>query len=135
MTCGSAVRSPSRFCRRSVFRPGAPKTLREGGTVGSALIHPNIVTIYDIGSSEGVSFIAMERVEGKTLRELLFGGTFPVKRLLQVEKMSGVAIVKFKPIPEPGSSPRGSASRFGEPQPRDIREILKIERPQGGVVG
>ena len=35
----------------------------------SALNHPNIVTIYDIGTSDSVSWIAMERVEGKTLRE------------------------------------------------------------------
>ena len=37
----------------------------------SALNHPNIVTIHDIGSSEGVSYIAMERVEGRTLRKIL----------------------------------------------------------------
>src|SRR6476646_10416548 len=37
----------------------------------SALNHPNIVTIYDIGSADSISYIAMERVEGKTLRDLL----------------------------------------------------------------
>ena len=48
----------------------------------SALNHPNIVTIYDIGSESGVSYIAMERVEGETLRKLLVGGALPVKKLL-----------------------------------------------------
>ena len=48
----------------------------------SALNHPNIVTIYDIGSADSVSYIAMERVEGKTLRELLSAGPLPVKKLL-----------------------------------------------------
>jgi len=50
----------------------------------SALNHPNIVTIHDIGSERGVSYIAMELVEGSTLRELLTGGALPIKRLLQI---------------------------------------------------
>jgi serine/threonine protein kinase len=36
----------------------------------SALNHPNIVTIHDVGSENGVNFIATEYVEGKTVREL-----------------------------------------------------------------
>jgi serine/threonine-protein kinase len=50
----------------------------------SALNHPNIVTIYDIGSADPVPWIAMERVEGKTLRELILSGPLPVKSLLQI---------------------------------------------------
>ncbi len=37
----------------------------------SALNHPNIVTVHDIDQSDGVDFIAMEYVEGKTLGELI----------------------------------------------------------------
>jgi len=48
----------------------------------SALNHPNIVTIYEIGSVDSVSYIAMELVQGKTLRELLTEGPLPAKRLL-----------------------------------------------------
>jgi serine/threonine protein kinase len=48
----------------------------------SALNHPNIVTIYDIGSEGGTSYIAMERVEGATLREQIAGGALPIKKLL-----------------------------------------------------
>ncbi|HEX8354713.1 MAG TPA: protein kinase [Pyrinomonadaceae bacterium] len=39
----------------------------------SALNHPNIVTIYDIGRADGSHFIAAEYVEGRTLRDLIAG--------------------------------------------------------------
>ena len=50
----------------------------------SALNHPNIVTVYDIGISEGLSYIAMERVDGETLRQLLEGGALPFRKLLPI---------------------------------------------------
>ncbi len=50
----------------------------------SALNHPNIVTIHDIGSTDGVSYILMELVDGKTLRELLDAGPPPLKKTLQI---------------------------------------------------
>jgi len=50
----------------------------------SALSHPNIVTVYDVGAVDGASFIAMELVEGKTLRELLASGPIPLKKLLSM---------------------------------------------------
>ena len=50
----------------------------------SALSHPNIVTIYEIGSIDSVSYIAMELIDGQSLRELLLEGPLPVRRLLQI---------------------------------------------------
>src|SRR5688572_14721975 len=41
--------------------------LREARSA-SAVLHPNIATVFDVGESEGTVFIAMERVEGVTLR-------------------------------------------------------------------
>ena len=50
----------------------------------SALNHPNIVTIYEIGSCDSVSYIAMELVEGESLRSVLLEGALPVRRLLEI---------------------------------------------------
>lgn len=50
----------------------------------SALNHPNIITIYDIGRFDSGSYIAMELVEGKTLREILADGPLPAKRMLHL---------------------------------------------------
>src|SRR6266511_758409 len=64
--------------------PSRLKRFEKEARSASALNHPNIVTVYDIGASDSVSYIAMELVAGKTLRELLFSGSLPVKRLLHV---------------------------------------------------
>src|ERR1700694_2128231 len=50
----------------------------------SALNHPNIVTIYDVGRVDSVSYIAMELVQGKTLRDLLAEGALATRRLLSL---------------------------------------------------
>ncbi|MGH9369650.1 MAG: protein kinase domain-containing protein [Thermoanaerobaculia bacterium] len=50
----------------------------------SGLNHPHIVTIYDIGSSDATDYIAMELVEGSTLREALGEEPLAPRRLLDV---------------------------------------------------
>src|SRR5260221_7365196 len=44
--------------------------LREARSAGR-LNHPNIVTIYDVGEQDGVAYIAMELLEGKSLQQIL----------------------------------------------------------------
>src|SRR5260370_17813966 len=62
------------------------KRFEREARAASALNHPNIVTIYEVGSFGEASYIAMELVEGTTLRELLAreGGALPTKRILQI---------------------------------------------------
>jgi serine/threonine protein kinase len=56
---------------------------REARSVG-ALNHPNIVGVYDFGIENGQQYIGSEVVDGGSLRSLLAGGPFPVRRLIDV---------------------------------------------------
>jgi serine/threonine protein kinase/Tol biopolymer transport system component len=50
----------------------------------SALNHPNIVSVFDVGTEGGVSFIVSELVEGETLARLIQGGPLPLRKLIEV---------------------------------------------------
>jgi serine/threonine protein kinase/Tol biopolymer transport system component len=50
----------------------------------SALNHPNIVTIHEVGQTDSTSFIVMELVEGKSLRDVLNAGPLPLRKLLSI---------------------------------------------------
>ena len=64
--------------------PGRLRRFEKEARAASSLNHPNIVTIHDIGESGGISFIAMEMVDGQTLRDLLAEGGLSTKGLLPI---------------------------------------------------
>jgi len=57
---------------------------REAKSAGR-LAHPNIVTIYDVGETDNTAYIAMEFLEGQSLREILDSGeTLPNERIAEI---------------------------------------------------
>jgi TolB-like protein len=48
----------------------------------SALNHPYICTVYDVGRHEGKPFLIMERMSGRTLRHILDDGKLPIERVI-----------------------------------------------------
>jgi serine/threonine protein kinase len=62
--------------------PAAMTRLRLEARAASALNHPNICTIYDIGEEGGQPFISMELLEGKTLRDEIIKSALPRRELL-----------------------------------------------------
>jgi predicted ATPase/serine/threonine protein kinase len=60
----------------------------------SALNHPNIVTIYELGQQDSIHFISMELIEGSTLRQLLLAGQLPIRKTIEIATQIAEGLAK-----------------------------------------
>jgi eukaryotic-like serine/threonine-protein kinase len=65
---------------------------RREAKAASALNHPNIITIYDIGEIGGIWFIAAELIEGVTLRQRLTAGRMELQEVLGIIVQCGLGL-------------------------------------------
>ncbi|HSQ19475.1 MAG TPA: protein kinase [Blastocatellia bacterium] len=59
------------------------RRFEQEATAAAALNHPNIAHIYEIGQQDGMQFIALEFIDGHTLRELIHGKQTELSKLLR----------------------------------------------------
>src|SRR3989441_9042136 len=70
---------PSRHC----LDPERKQRFEREARAISSLNHPNICTVHDVGSQEGIEYLVMEYLEGETLASRLMRGALPLDRALK----------------------------------------------------
>ena len=73
---------------KSADAHGRDRMLREAQALAK-LSHPNVVQVYDVGEFEELVFVAMEFLEGRTLRQWMRAGEHPTREVLEVFLQAG----------------------------------------------
>ncbi len=64
--------------------PERVRRFRQEARAASALNHPNILTVHELGEADGTQYIVAELVEGETLRERMKRGRMPIREIVDV---------------------------------------------------
>ncbi len=100
----------------------------------AALHHPHIATVFEIDEVDGVTFIAMELIEGEKLRDVLQQERLPVARTLELvtEVAEGLALAHEKGVVHRDLKPGNiMVTKQGHAKIIDF-ELAKLVEPLGG---
>src|SRR5206468_9407457 len=102
-----------------------------------ALNHPNILSIYDVGTHDGNPYVVSELLEGETLRDRLSGGAVPVHKAIDwsLQIAHGLAAAHEKGIVHRDLKPENLfVTRDGRVKILDFG-LAKLTRPETGTAG
>ena len=66
------------------FDPDRRRRFEQESRAAGALSHPSIVTVFDVGEQDGVSYIVSELVEGESLRDLIERGPVSLRKTIDI---------------------------------------------------
>lgn len=100
--------------------PGMRERFLREARAASALNHPNICTIFDIGEQDGEPYLVMELLEGETLRDRIYRQAIPIDEIVCIARETAEAL---------------SAAHLKGVVHRDIKpaNIFLVEKPNGGM--
>jgi len=105
---------------REFVMPGMRERFLREARAASALTHPNICTIFDIGEQDGNPYLVMELLQGSNLKDRILDRSMPIEEIITIARDTAEAL--------------GAAHSKGVVH-RDVKpaNIFLIEKPNGGI--